>query len=76
MDILLDTHALVWFLNGDKKLSRIVKDSIENPDIPMLFEFARANSCKSAYTDEISQVKFANRNDAAPMRQHLISVSI
>ncbi len=32
MDILLDTHALVWFLNGDKKLSRIVKDSIENPD--------------------------------------------
>jgi hypothetical protein len=33
----------------------------------MLFEFARANSCKSAYTDEISQVKFANRNDAVPM---------
>jgi hypothetical protein len=32
----------------------------------MLFEFARANSYKSAYTDEISQVKFAN----------LISVSI
>ena len=30
MDILLDTHALIWFLNGDKKLSRKVKDSIEN----------------------------------------------
>jgi hypothetical protein len=26
----------------------------------MLFEFARANSYRSAYTDEISQVKFAN----------------
>jgi hypothetical protein len=32
----------------------------------MLFEFARANSYRSAYTDEISQIKFAN----------LISVSI
>lgn len=33
MNILLDTHALVWFLNGDKKLSRTVKDSIEDPSI-------------------------------------------
>jgi hypothetical protein len=32
----------------------------------MLFEFARANSYKSACTDEINQVKFTN----------LISVSI
>jgi hypothetical protein len=32
----------------------------------MLFEFARANSYRSAYTDEINQVRFAN----------LISVSI
>ncbi|NOX47721.1 MAG: type II toxin-antitoxin system VapC family toxin [Chlorobi bacterium] len=32
MDILLDTHALVWFLNGDKKLSRIVKELVEDPE--------------------------------------------
>jgi len=32
MDLLLDTHALVWFLNGDEKLSFTVKESIENPN--------------------------------------------
>jgi PIN domain nuclease of toxin-antitoxin system len=30
MDLLLDTHTLVWFLNGDEKLSAKVKDSIED----------------------------------------------
>lgn len=32
MDLLLDTHALVWFLNGDEKLSLTVKESIEDPN--------------------------------------------
>lgn len=32
MDLLLDTHALVWFLNGDGKLSDKVKVAIENPN--------------------------------------------
>jgi PIN domain nuclease of toxin-antitoxin system len=32
MDILLDTHTLVWFLNGDEKLPDIVRDAIENPN--------------------------------------------
>jgi len=31
MKILLDTHTLIWFLNGDEKLSMKVKDAIENP---------------------------------------------
>ena len=31
MKLLLDTHALIWFLNGDEKLSMKVKDAIENP---------------------------------------------
>ncbi len=31
MDILLDTHTLIWFLNGDKKLSRKVRECIETP---------------------------------------------
>jgi PIN domain nuclease of toxin-antitoxin system len=30
MDLLLDTHTLIWFLNGDEKLSAKVKDSIED----------------------------------------------
>ena len=31
MDLLLDTHSLIWFLNGDKKLSDKVKTFIEDP---------------------------------------------
>ena len=33
MDLLLDTHALIWFLNGDEKLSekgRIVIEDVNN----------------------------------------------
>lgn len=30
MDLLLDTHTLIWFLNGDEKLSPKVKEIIEN----------------------------------------------
>ena len=32
MDLLVDTHALVWFLNGDKKLSGKVKAAINDPN--------------------------------------------
>ena len=32
MDLLLDTHALIWFLNGDKKLSIKVRQEIESPE--------------------------------------------
>lgn len=31
MDLLLDTHSLIWFLNGDKKLSDKAKSEIEDP---------------------------------------------
>lgn len=30
MDLLLDTHSLIWFLNGDKKLSDKAKSAIED----------------------------------------------
>jgi PIN domain nuclease of toxin-antitoxin system len=30
MNLLLDTHALIWFLNGDEKLSHKVKGIIED----------------------------------------------
>ena len=32
MDLLLDTHTLIWFLNGDKRLPNKVRLEIENPD--------------------------------------------
>jgi hypothetical protein len=31
MDLLLDTHSLIWFLNGDYKLSDKAKTMIESP---------------------------------------------
>jgi PIN domain nuclease of toxin-antitoxin system len=31
MDLLLDTHSLIWFLNGDEKLSDKAKSMIEDP---------------------------------------------
>ncbi len=30
MDLLLDTHSLIWFLNGDEKLSDKAKSVIED----------------------------------------------
>lgn len=30
MDYILDTHALIWFLNGDNKLFKPARDNIEN----------------------------------------------
>jgi PIN domain nuclease of toxin-antitoxin system len=32
MRLMLDTHTLIWFLNGDPKLSQKAKHAIENPD--------------------------------------------
>jgi PIN domain nuclease of toxin-antitoxin system len=31
MDLLLDTHSLIWFLNGDEKISDKAKSLIEDP---------------------------------------------
>lgn len=32
MRLMLDTHTLIWFLNGDPKLSQKARNAIENPD--------------------------------------------
>lgn len=32
MNYLLDTHTLIWFLNGDKALSAKVRKAIESSD--------------------------------------------
>lgn len=31
MKLLLDTHAFLWFVDGDAKLSRAARDAIEDP---------------------------------------------
>ena len=31
MDLLLDTHALIWFLESDAQLSTVAKNTIEHP---------------------------------------------
>jgi len=40
MKLLLDTHSLIWFLNGDEKLSETVKNAIENPNNEKLVSIA------------------------------------
>ena len=32
MNLLIDAHALVWFLNGDKRLPESVRDAIEDTE--------------------------------------------
>lgn len=32
MNLLLDTHTLIWLLEGDDNLSKTAKEQIENPD--------------------------------------------
>lgn len=32
MKLILDTHTFLWFINGDKKLSKTARELIENPD--------------------------------------------
>lgn len=32
MDILLDTHAFIWFLDGDNQLSQLLKTTIADPN--------------------------------------------
>ncbi|MFQ6042809.1 MAG: type II toxin-antitoxin system VapC family toxin [Candidatus Poribacteria bacterium] len=31
MDLILDTHAFIWFVNGDKNLTTKAREVIENP---------------------------------------------
>ncbi|MBI4753372.1 type II toxin-antitoxin system VapC family toxin [Candidatus Desantisbacteria bacterium] len=32
MKLLLDTHIFLWFISGDKRLSKSIQDNIRNPD--------------------------------------------
>ncbi len=42
MKILLDTHALLWWLEGDKKLPKKSRDLIQNEDNTILVSSASA----------------------------------
>ena len=56
-NLLLDTHALIWFLEGDKQLSTNSRDAILNPlnkkyiSIASLWEIAIKISLKKLYFD-------------------------
>lgn len=32
MNVLLDTHAFLWFLAGDTRFTRLARSTIENPE--------------------------------------------
>ncbi|MBW8049246.1 MAG: type II toxin-antitoxin system VapC family toxin [Cytophagales bacterium] len=40
MRLLLDTHAFIWFVEDDKKLSGKAKEEIENPDNIIILSIA------------------------------------
>lgn len=40
MNILLDTHAFMWFVNGDPMLGKAAKDAIENLENKILMSVA------------------------------------
>ncbi len=42
MRLLLDTHALIWFLTGSKRLSRRAREAIEDPTNVVLASSAAA----------------------------------
>ena len=42
MKLLLDTHALIWWLADDAALSKIARDAIEDPDNEALVSAASA----------------------------------
>lgn len=69
-DLLLDTHALLWFLNGDEQLSSNSQDAILNPlnrkyiSIVSLWEIAIKISLKKLHFDgNIAEIlKLIERN--------------
>ena len=40
MDLLLDTHTLIWFLNGDEKLPGNVRDAIDDVNYSKIVSIA------------------------------------
>lgn len=40
MNLIHDTHALIWFLNGDGKLTEKVKAAIEDPNNSTIISIA------------------------------------
>ena len=40
MNLILDTHSLIWFLNGDEKLTNKAKSAIEDPNNSTIISIA------------------------------------
>ncbi|HET7464374.1 MAG TPA: type II toxin-antitoxin system VapC family toxin [Longimicrobium sp.] len=49
MRLLLDTHALLWWLAGDERLSTVAADAIQNPSNEVLVSAASAWEITTKY---------------------------
>ncbi len=77
MDLLLDTHILLWFLNGDKRLSTVSKKLINNKknnkyiSIASLWEISIKIGLKKLEFDgdtkEISELIYNNNFEILPI---------
>lgn len=47
--LLVDTHALLWYLAGDGQLSETVRATIDNPDVTVLVSAASAWEITTKY---------------------------
>jgi PIN domain nuclease of toxin-antitoxin system len=71
MDLLLDTHAFIWFMDGDKQLSATVRDLIADTSnkcftsIASIWEIAIKNSLnKLELKGDFNEIaNFLNEND-------------
>jgi PIN domain nuclease of toxin-antitoxin system len=62
--ILLDSHALFWFLDGDQRLSVTARQAIEDPDAVVLI------SAVTAF-EIVNKVRLGKWPGAALLAQHL-----
>ncbi|MEM6261736.1 MAG: type II toxin-antitoxin system VapC family toxin [Bacteroidota bacterium] len=78
MGYLLDTHTLLWYIQGDSKLSNRAKGVISESDevivsIVSLWEIAiKSNLGKLEFADDISQI----RKDIEVLGFDLVNISI
>lgn len=86
MNLLLDTHTLIWFLEGEDTLSKAAKENIENPDntnfvsVATFWEMAIKSSLKKLYMQiglhDVKQIIWENGLEILPITiEHALFVS-
>ena len=79
-NILLDTHTLIWYLQGNEKSGEINKTVIENPEnnkflsLASIWEMAlKINSGKLEHIFQLQQIPFHHKD---PFDRLIISTSM